>query len=510
MINGIVQGVQLHNQIQRTQDEHDAMQRTALQQARENRIEDIMQQAISRPVQNGTVTEQSATPNVELGGVSIPMQPMRYTRPADKSRTVTYKDPDGNAYQREIMTKDEQHAQQLALARQGQTDVSGILQRILGQATGQGDSSGINADGSLVAPPGSTGPQAPSQNMFPGGVYVNPTQIPGILGDYVRGRDNERTNETRETIAGRVKPTSTFTNDEGNKVQVFSDGSTQVLGKAAAAPVKPVKTVQDDQGVWNVMYSDGSYKPTFQGSVKAVGRTGAGGGGGAAASGLSPDALESAANGVASGLPLSRVWPGMGNAVAEQRKQIFNRAVEIHPGLDLASAQSGFKADTGSLDALQKSRDQVAAFENTAGKNLDAFLSSAKKAVDTGSPIINRPVRSLSLLATGDPALTDMNTARQVAVTEVAKVLSNPGLSGQLSDSARHEVQELIRPDATLQQQYTAAARLRGDMKNRADSMDQQIRDLKGQIGKGGQNNAPAKSTLRFNPATMQAEPVTP
>jgi hypothetical protein len=142
LVRGILQGAQVRAQLQRTQDEHDAMQRQALQQARENRIQDITQrmalEGSSRPVQNGTVTETGEPTSVNLGGVSIPLPGMNLVRPADKSRTVKYKDQDGNEFQRELMTPEEQFQKQLtqktALARAGNIpiNVPDTLQSMLG------------------------------------------------------------------------------------------------------------------------------------------------------------------------------------------------------------------------------------------------------------------------------------------------------------------------------------------------------------------------------------------
>ena len=197
IINGIVQGVTLHNQIQRTQDEHDAMQRTALQQARENRIQDITQQmalqGVSRPVQNGTVTETGEPTSVNLGGVSIPMPGMNLVRPADKSRTVKYKDQDGNEFQRELMSPEEQFQKQLtqktALAKAGNIaiNIPDTLKSMLG---GQDSISVPPAQGpSMVndimnAIHKNTMYDVPAEDQQ---TYALPAQLPGDLYDNYMG-----------------------------------------------------------------------------------------------------------------------------------------------------------------------------------------------------------------------------------------------------------------------------------------------------------------------------------
>ena len=182
---------------------------------------------------------------------------------------------------------------------------------------------------------------------------------------------------------------------------------------------------------------------------------------------------------------------GMGNPMA--RKQILDAAAQMGP-VDLATEASAYGANKSSLQALTKQRDAVGAFENTAGKNLDLFLNQAGKVVDTGSPWINAPLRSVAQGALGSADLAAYNTARQVAVNEIAKVVSNPGLSGQLSDTARKEVADFNPQSATLAQTYRVAQVLRQDMANRHQAYNDQIADITARIGKGTtqEQNAPA------------------
>lgn len=176
---------------------------------------------------------------------------------------------------------------------------------------------------------------------------------------------------------------------------------------------------------------------------------------------------------------------GMGKQVAAVRAKIINRAAEMFPGLDLASAQAGFNADKGSLSSLQKNRDAVVSFENTASKNLDNFLATVQKVVDTGSPWVNQPIRLVQQRGLGNEDLIAFNAARRVAINEIAKVTSNPALVGQLSDSARREVEAFIPQDATLKQILAVAKILKQDMKSRHDSLDEQIAAIKGRIKDG-------------------------
>lgn len=204
---------------------------------------------------------------------------------------------------------------------------------------------------------------------------------------------------------------------------------------------------------------------------------------------LTPEALTMAADQYAE----SGVMPALGRT-AGMRSQIMNEAARTHPTLDVATNAAAFKANQASLAGLQKNYDSVHAFESTANKNLDLFLEQAGKVVDSGSPWINRPLRTISKGMLGSADQVAYETARQVAVNEIAKVTSSPGLSGQLTDSARNEISSFNPNDATLQQTYRVAKVLRQEMQNRDDSYQEQIADIRKRIG--GASPAPAAGNV--------------
>jgi hypothetical protein len=197
--------------------------------------------------------------------------------------------------------------------------------------------------------------------------------------------------------------------------------------------------------------------------------------------GMTPEAFDQTAEKYASTGAMPSVGRGP-SGIALQRA-IMNRAGELHAGESLAANSAEFKANQSSLGNIQKTFDNVTAFENTAGKNLDVFLNQAKKAIDTGLPIANLPARFVAgKLGSTDQAAFE--TARTTAITEIAKVLSSANAgSGVLSDGARHEVEGLIKGDATLGQIMSAANILKQDMANRHESYAGQISDIQKRMG---------------------------
>lgn len=204
---------------------------------------------------------------------------------------------------------------------------------------------------------------------------------------------------------------------------------------------------------------------------------------------LTPAGLDAAALNYAK----TGILPPLGMGDKTTRKKIINRAAEMMPALDVASAKADFGANTDALKALVKQREALGAFESTALKNLDVFIEAAKKIPDTGSPFLNKPLRALTEAGLGGADLTAYNTARRTVIPEFAKILANPGLSGQLSDSARHEIEAVVSGAATLKQTIAAANILKQDTANRRTSYDDQIAGIQARLKKG---SAPEPSAI--------------
>lgn len=196
---------------------------------------------------------------------------------------------------------------------------------------------------------------------------------------------------------------------------------------------------------------------------------------------LSPEAIDKAADMFATTGQMISL--GMGASAAKMRAQIIQRAATKYKDVDWASNAAAYQANKSSLTQLQKSFDSVTAFESTANKNLDLLLAAGQKIVDSGSPWINAPLRSVSKNGIGSTDMAAYEAARQVALTEIAKVTSNPNLTGQLSDSARKEVMGFNPTSATFKQTLAVAKVLKQDMANRKQSMSEQITAIKGRIG---------------------------
>lgn len=158
---------------------------------------------------------------------------------------------------------------------------------------------------------------------------------------------------------------------------------------------------------------------------------------------------------------------GMGKSATDTRLRIFKLARKLFPGVNIAENAATFGANKGSLSAMQKMYDAATAFESTALKNSEILRGTLAKIGESGSPIVNKVLRSTAKNIAGDPALTSFNAALAVVQPEFARILSSPTMAGQLTDNARHEMQTVISPNSTVQQIMAALDVLKQDAENR-------------------------------------------
>ncbi len=212
-------------------------------------------------------------------------------------------------------------------------------------------------------------------------------------------------------------------------------------------------------------------------------------------SGISDEALNYAADRYrATGVLPSM---GMGKAGAAYRAQVIERAANKakETGGDAAGDivnQTGIKADARSLGLLTAQKNAVEAFEKTAVKNGDVLADLADKVDTTGSPVIERWIRAGRREIAGDPDVTNFNAQLYLYRNEVAKILTNPNLTGVLSDNARHEVDNFLQGSATAAQIKGLIPLLKGDFDRRKESYKEQIDTVKGSIkdAAGGKGSA--------------------
>jgi hypothetical protein len=182
---------------------------------------------------------------------------------------------------------------------------------------------------------------------------------------------------------------------------------------------------------------------------------------------------------------------GMGRAGATVRQAVINRAATMTPeqiaavekgGADVATSKAEYGADTKALSQLTRQTEAVGAFEKTATKNAKLLDDVLKKIPDTGTSILNRPIRALAG-AVGSEDIATFNAIRQSVQNEYSRIISNPTLSGTMSDSARKEGEALLSGALTVGQLRAALKVLQAEASNRHTSYQEQIGEIKGRMG---------------------------
>jgi hypothetical protein len=105
--------------------------------------------------------------------------------------------------------------------------------------------------------------------------------------------------------------------------------------------------------------------------------------------------------------------------------------------------------------------------------------------------MLNAGMRKVGSSVFGASDIPALESARFTALTEIAKVVTNPNLAGLLSDSARHEVSSLIGPGATNAQIDKAINLFEADMAQRKRDLTTQVGDIKGRIKGAGSPTQP-------------------
>ncbi len=308
---------------------------------------------------------------------------------------------------------------------------------------------------------------------------VTPLVQRGVAGGSLEAQKNWA--EIQDKLEGKTREV-TITNPDGSKtVKIVKDEPGQTF---AGAPQPPKPGSEE-------AFIVGRYgrNPTPEQALKGRAEYAAAGRNPAddAAPTLTGSALDMTANLYAQTGTLPPM--GMGRAGATVRQAIINRAAELHPDANIAENKAAYGADTGSLKKLQQQTDAVSAFESTASANAKILDDVLKRTPDIGVKFLNKPLRAIEGQL-GSEDVAAFNTIRQSVQNEYARIISNPNLSGTMSDSARKEAETLLSTDATVGQIRAALKVLKTEAANRHTSYQDQIDSIRRRMG--GQGGVPA------------------
>jgi len=234
--------------------------------------------------------------------------------------------------------------------------------------------------------------------------------------------------------------------------------------------------------------------------------TGLGGGASAAASGRpedNPDALI-AAEWLAGKAPATKNGKLLERYNAERMRLMKAAGLSLS---DVVKQGEAYKIKAGAAQEIEKMYAAVESFSSTVDKNMAVLEALSKQLPRSDIPIISKGQLAVSSF-TGNPTLTAYQGAMRSVATEVARIVTQPRLTGQLTDSARKEIDKFMHADMTHPQLVSLMKTLRTEVKNREDGIrtvrdtlaEERFGGMAGRVeaaaGLGGGTRGPAPGTV--------------
>lgn len=169
----------------------------------------------------------------------------------------------------------------------------------------------------------------------------------------------------------------------------------------------------------------------------------------------------------------------MGHIMRERTKLMQAAGVTAE---DVVSGRAGFKADTTSLNKITPQYDAITAFEKTAIRNGKILIELANKVDTTGVPVAERWIRAGRKEIGGDPDVAKFHAQMGLYRAEAARILTQPNLSGVLTDTARKEMEEVISNKASAEQVRETVNLLERDFLNRKETLEEQISAIRARM----------------------------
>jgi hypothetical protein len=235
--------------------------------------------------------------------------------------------------------------------------------------------------------------------------------------------------------------------------------------------------------------------------------------GGTLGSDWSPDQIKQAAESYRAQGPQALVGipprSPVRNEIVKQAMQMSLNAGES--GRSFGASRSQFSSDQASMRKIVPMYDAVSAWSKMVDMNGEILKTLAAKVDKGGMPAVERFKRAIK--RGSDPSTEGADVAEffaqlQIFNTEVARALTNPSLTGVVSDSARLEIHDLITRGASLDQIKRVVDRLGADTNNRLRTLEGQYKDIEARIQGGfSLGSADAGSKPAGIPATAKQAP---
>ncbi len=217
---------------------------------------------------------------------------------------------------------------------------------------------------------------------------------------------------------------------------------------------------------------------------------------------LSGDALEAAAERylIDRSLPTNL---GRGNQGGATTTRILDRAAALAKERgDSAEAtaigQVSSRAKIGALNQNTKDLSAIRPYNEMLDRNGNIAIQAAEKVSRTSSQLANKTINWLAQNASDNPDVAVLLAQTRILSTEAARVLNNPRLTGELSDTARKDMDMVVNGNMPINAYSAVVRRMQADGKIRVGEIVNEAERLKKEIGRRA-SDKPDASVLKFD-----------
>jgi hypothetical protein len=176
--------------------------------------------------------------------------------------------------------------------------------------------------------------------------------------------------------------------------------------------------------------------------------------------------------------------------------------------LKKAASTADVMAMRSALTKLTQMKTALDTFEPVAKLNGQMLLGLIGQVDQTGTQTVLEAWMRAGKKATGDPNVQQFDMAIQNLSVESARILQNPNLVGQLTDSMRGEMQQLLPQNITKGNVERAVPMLFNEMDYRKQLIDSQVQFLNESIRAAATPGAPRPTYVNPEPPPIVPEPL--
>lgn len=181
---------------------------------------------------------------------------------------------------------------------------------------------------------------------------------------------------------------------------------------------------------------------------------------------------------IRNGLPVPKTRRGLVDNAA-----LNSIGKENVDGPPVSATRADYKSKSNALSQNTKDLTAIRPYNEMLEKNGNIAIDLAQKVIATDSKLANRPINWIRQNAGDNPDTAEFLAQAQIVSTEAARVLNNPRLVGQLTDSARHEMQGIVNGEMPINSFVRVVRRMQADGNNRVSAMVKERNYLNQSLG---------------------------